>query len=219
MWAWIIALGLLMFFLAFNLLYVKVKFAYDLCYTDGQKTVGISFVPIFDRFRWEKVIAAPVSAGEWIDLATAMIEKRSTGNKPDTDHKKTVTSDMKRNKPTRFLNVSFSNYYRLFRLFMSHLVLEKFHWETSLGLGDPMQTALACGGIWAFKGNFMGMVSHFSSIEQVGLQVQPVYDDTGLSSKLDSIFKIRIVYIMLIIISASFISVRGYIDGYSARKA
>ncbi|MGE5391442.1 MAG: DUF2953 domain-containing protein [Deltaproteobacteria bacterium] len=137
----------------------------------------------------------------------------------EADNNNEVEQKKKQDKPARYLNVAFSDYYRLFRLFMSHLVLESFNWQTSLGLDDPMHTALACGGVWAFKGNFIGMLSHFSSLERVQLEVQPVYEDTGLSSRLDSIFKIRIVYIMLIIILASFISVRGYIDGYSARKA
>ncbi|NLW90656.1 MAG: DUF2953 domain-containing protein [Syntrophomonadaceae bacterium] len=214
---WLVAAGLLLLLLAFNLLYVKVKFSYDLRYVGQEKSIKLVFIPIFDRFRWEKNITAPGTAGDWINIAAGVLEKKSADDQPVA--KKQAPANSKRNKPARFLDVPIKDYYKLFRMFMSHLVLVKFTWQTSIGLDDPMHTALACGGIWTIKGNFIGIFSHYSSIEQVDLQVWPVYDDSGLSSKLDSIFKIRIVYIMFIIILASIISIRGYIDGYSARKA
>jgi len=219
MLVWIIAAGLGLLLLAFNLLYVRLQFACDLHYGEHQKSVEILFVPVFERFRWEKKIAAPTSPSEWIDLAQTMLSKKKAGSKNRSHAGIKPEQRKSHDKPLRFLNVPFADYYRIFRLFMSHLVLERLHWRTSLGLDDPMHTALVCGGVWTFKGNFLGFFSHFSSMEQVDLMVQPVYDTAGFSSQLDSIFKIRIVYIMLIIILASFISVRGYINGYSAREA
>lgn len=220
MWVWILLTGLALALIVLNLLYLRFQFTYDILYTGLEKSLCIKVVPVFKRFSWEKKISAPNSPSEWIDLAVGLIDKKKSGNKKQTTtipKNRKEKAGVKTSRP--ILKLPFWDYYRLFRMLMSRLVLEKLNWQTSLGLGDAMNTALACGGVWAFKGNFMGLVSHFTSMEEVELGVEPVYDQSGLASQLDSIFKIRIVYIMLIIIYASFISVRGYINGFAAGKA
>lgn len=220
MWVWLLLTGLFLALLVLNMLYLRFQFTYDLLFAEREKFLCIGVTPALKRFRWEKKISAPASAGEWLDLAAGFIDDRSSQEKNREDAGPKDFKGRKRSNPARhILKLPFADYYRLFRMLLSHVVLEKLDWRTSLGLDDAMNTALVCGGVWAFKGNFMGLVSHFSSLEQVELGVEPVYNQTGFSSQLDSIFKIRIVYIMLIIIVATFISVRGYINGRAARKA
>jgi|GEM_PF-880208 len=220
MWVWLLLSGLVVALIILNMLYLRFQFTYDLLFAEREKRLCIGVIPVFKRFRWEKKISAPASPGEWLDLAADFIDSRNSKekNREEADQKK--IKGRKRTNPGRhILKIPFADYYRLLRMLLSHVVLEKLDWQTSLGLDDAMNTALACGGVWAFKGNFMGLVSHLSSLEQVELGVEPVYNQTGFSSQLDSIFKIRIVYIMLIIIVGTFISVRGYINGRAARKA
>lgn len=220
MWIWLLLTGLVLVLIVFNMLYLRFQLTYDLLFAEREKYLCIGVIPVFKRFKWEKKISAPASAGEWLDLATGLIGSRSSKEKNREDAVPKNNKGRKRtNSDRHILKIPFRDYYHLFRILLSHVILEKLDWRTSLGLDDAMNTALACGGIWAFKGNFMGLVSHFSSLEQVELAVEPVYNQTGISSQLDSIFKIRIVYIMLIIIVATFISVRGYINGRAAGKA
>lgn len=212
---WVLISILILVLVVFNLIYVRIKFKYDLRYTQEEKSLTVVFVPIIQRFMWEKKMVAPGEASEWIDLIAAILNKKS-----DKSKTKNKAEELKRKAPNSVkLKLAFRDYYKLFRAFMSHLVLERFEWKTCLGLDDAMHTALACGGIWAFKGNMLALVSHFSSLEEVELGVEPVYNQSGFTSQLDSIMKIRIVYIMLIICYASFISIRGYINGRTARKA
>jgi len=220
MWVWILLTGLVLALITLNLLYLRFQFTYDILYTGREKRLFISVVPVFKRFGWEKKVYAPASPSEWIDLVAGLIDKKKPGNKHQTSTSQKNRKEETMVKPSQPMpKLRFFDYYRLFRMLMSRMVLERLKWRTSLGLDDPMNTALVCGGIWAFKGNFMGLISHFTSLEHVELGVEPVYNQTGFSSQLDSIFKIRIVYIMLIIIYASFISVRGYINGFAAGKA
>lgn len=218
MWFWILLTGLGLLLLIVNLLYVRIQFKYDLLWSGQEKRLFIVFIPIFKRFMWEKQMIAPQGAAEWLDLAVRMLKKENSSQATDKKDRKAAVNSRKRSGVSR-LKIPFRDYYRLFRFSMSHTVLERFYWQSSLGLEDAMQTALGCGGIWAFKGNLMGLISHFTSLEKVELDVQPVYNATGFSSQLDSILKIRIVYIMFIICFAGYISVRGYINGFTAGKA
>ncbi len=215
MLAWIIVTVVVLVLVFLNLIFIKAELQCDLVYGQEEKCITLCFIPVWRRFQWRKVMEIPESLPELFQMLMNIGQKRQerTPQRPEHDQRKSKA----RVQPSlRNKLKSWPDYWRLFRLFMRHLVLENFDWKTRMGLDDAMHTALACGGLWAVKGNLIGLICCFTQLEHVDLRVDPVYSHSYFSTRLDCIFKIRIVYIMLIISYVCFIIMRGYWNGFTA---
>ncbi len=80
------------------------------------------------------------------------------------------------------------------------LRLEKLDWETYIGLGDAMDTAICSGGLWAIKGNIIAFISARKRLELMKIKVQPDFSGKRLTSRLYCIVKMRLVHIIFIVV-------------------
>lgn len=195
----VIILTLFMALVIFNLLYIKVSIRSELILNQQEQYFKLVVDPVWRKFRYENEIFIPHDVNAW------------TGLWPSNKKKKRETG--------RFKHGPVSEYYRLFLSGMRHLVVQKLNWKTVVGLDDIMYTAVACGGIWALKGSVAGMLGNICQLRQLNLAVEPAYNHYSISSRADCIFKMRIVYIMLIASRILIIILRGYYHGVTAGKA
>ena len=116
-------------------------------------------------------------------------------------------------------NPNTSIYYRLVNFGAKYLVIERLDWSSSIGLNDAMYTAIGSGGLWAVKGTLVGFLSSKIRLQDVNLQVEPDFNGKKVVSRLYCILKMRIVHIILITFYFLVLIVRGYFNGFTARKA
>lgn len=116
-------------------------------------------------------------------------------------------------------NLDTSIYYRLVSFGAKYLVVERLDWSSGIGLNDAMYTAIGSGGLWAIKGMLVGFLSSKSRLQDINLQVEPDFNGEKVVSHLYCILKMRIVHIILITFYFLVLIVRGYFNGFTARKA
>lgn len=99
---------------------------------------------------------------------------------------------------------------------LRHILIEDLEWESTIGLEDASTTGIISGSLWAFKGSLLSILSSFSRIKNFTINVQPDFTSMAAHSRLSCILKIRIVHIIFIAGYATYLFVRGYINGYAA---
>lgn len=69
-----------------------------------------------------------------------------------------------------------------------------------VGTGDAASTAIACGAIWAILGSFRVQKDYYSFFEEADFGVRPNYQKKNFSIEFESIFVVKTVYIIYVII-------------------
>lgn len=137
-----------------------------------------------------------------------------------TEARKKSQEDTKNKEPARGKrNVAPSIYYRLISFGGKYLIIERLDWSSGIGLNDAMYTAIGSGGLWAIKGVLVGFLSSKSRLQDINLRVEPDFNEEKAVSRLYCILKMRIVHIILITFYFLVLIVRGYFNGFTARKA
>ena len=107
---------------------------------------------------------------------------------------------------------------KILRLILGSILVKKLEWNSIIGFENAMYTAIGAGSLWAIKGNLLSFLSSVTHLEACFVHVQPDFSTSTLSSQICCILKLRIVHIILIVVYAFGLNVRGYWRGIS-RKA
>lgn len=100
---------------------------------------------------------------------------------------------------------------------LKHLFrIQELKWNTVLGTGDAMTTALGTGSLWALKGTVIAYLSAEYEIHNLEVNICPDFEGNTCSSELFCIFKIRLVHIIHIIGYVFVVKIRRCINGYTA---
>lgn len=94
--------------------------------------------------------------------------------------------------------------------------IQELKWNTILGTGDAMTTALGTGSLWALKGSIIAYLSAVHKIHKLQVNISPDFNGNTSSSELFCIFKIRLVHIILIIGYVLVAKIRRCKNGYTA---
>lgn len=111
------------------------------------------------------------------------------------------------------------DYYKILKVSLGYLVIEKLEWETVIGTNDAMYTAVISGYLWAFKGSFVSILSSASNLKKINLDVQSDFKSDTCWSRMHCILKVRVVHIIFIATYLIVLKVRRYLSGYTGRKA
>lgn len=103
-----------------------------------------------------------------------------------------------------------------YRKLAKYAHLSEIKWDTVIGTGDAMYTALIIGSMWPFKGMLIAGITSRGVCEKVSINIQPDFEVKRIYSELDCIFKLRLVHIILIGIHIICLKIRRYINGYTA---
>ncbi|MGE5329604.1 MAG: DUF2953 domain-containing protein [Deltaproteobacteria bacterium] len=83
----------------------------------------------------------------------------------------------------------------------SGLKAAKLKLVTSIGAGDSALTAVLCGSVWAILGNLRMQKDYYNLFNNVEFSVNPNYKKKIFAIDVDSIFTIKTVYIIYVLIS------------------
>ncbi|WP_424766116.1 DUF2953 domain-containing protein [Paenibacillus sp. sgz302251] len=76
--------------------------------------------------------------------------------------------------------------------------LVEWNWNTSVGTGDAMWTAMATGFIWSVKTSVIGVLSQMVKLKtEPKMIVQPIYQHPAFTTELSCIAQIRFGYAIL----------------------
>lgn len=88
--------------------------------------------------------------------------------------------------------------YAIIKKFLRHVQLEIKQWETQIGTGDAMSTAIIVGVAWELKGIFLGLSSKYMLLnENPNLIVKPDFNNQVLNSRFECIFSFRVGYFIV----------------------
>lgn len=84
------------------------------------------------------------------------------------------------------------------RKVLSRLHITAWRWDSAIGAGDAMWTALAVGSYWALTGSLVGFVSRIMRLEcEPAIAVEPDYEQARYDTSMECIVRMRIGYAIL----------------------
>ncbi len=92
----------------------------------------------------------------------------------------------------------FSKHHFLMRMVRSTARVRIVNWRTVLGLDDAMNTALAVGVLWSFKGWILALVSCLSHPRETHIKVVPGFGDRTIESICHCEVLFRPAYLILV---------------------
>ncbi len=199
-----ITAGIILFLLLLSLLYIKINIRVEFFTSPGNTMLNLK-VSSFSK-DLQKKYSLQYDFNAILDYLTDAWKKRQ-------EDKQNKEAPRKKN------SLDTSIYYRLVNFGAQYLVVERLDWCSGIGLNDAMYTAIGSGGLWAVKGMLVGFLSSKSRLQDINLQVEPDFNGEKVVSHLNCILKIRIVHIILITFYFLVLIVRGYFNGFTARKA
>lgn len=194
--------GIVLFLLLLSLLYIKVIIRVEFFISPGNTTLTLKISSFLKELQKKYQLHY-----DFDTIPDYLIDawKKHKKDKKDVEVEKS--------------RLDTSIYYRLINFGAKYLVIERLDWNSGIGLNDAMYTAIGSGGLWAVKGTLAGVLSSKSRLQDINLQVEPDFNEKKLVSNLYCILKMRIVHIIFIIFYFLVLIVRGYFNGFTARKA
>lgn len=80
---------------------------------------------------------------------------------------------------------------------MDHVKLDKFQWETELGLEDAAVTAISTGFCWMIKGSVFTFISRRCPPEEICINVSPYYGGFKFETSFNCIITIKLGHIII----------------------
>lgn len=87
--------------------------------------------------------------------------------------------------------------------------IKKINWNTRLGMEDAAVLGIMTGVLWSIKGVIIGFILNNKIVEDLYVDVVPVYNTNNIEISFNCIIKVKIVYI----ITASFYGLKTKIKG------
>lgn len=123
--------------------------------------------------------------------------RRQMSAQPDSESKSRVGVRTVRQQieDFRMLTRYTDRFYNWVGQTLRRVKLEEWHWQTRVGAGDAVWTAMACGAAWAVQGTVLGICSQLFSLRaEPRMTVAPVYSHEHFSTEWSCIAKIRFGY-------------------------
>lgn len=190
---WVLSFALLcLVILLVSLIYIKLQIVIDLFDNDHKRTMNVALLPKileYENIDLDKLNINYSKLWAWISRQKEQEYKSEIEESPD---KKLLRSGFFQ------FHGKIHNYYKVLRVAIRYIIIDKFSWRTRVGLDDAMYTALAAGSIWAFKGSLLSFLSTRKQLKLFTIEVQPDFSSQILTTHLNCILKVRIGHIILV---------------------
>lgn len=90
----------------------------------------------------------------------------------------------------------YSDYRIIIDYIWEKIVIEKFKWETDIGLQEPYYLSILYGFLWAIKSFIISYIMSKKEIDDMAINITPIYNTNKIATRFNCIIKIRIVYII-----------------------
>jgi hypothetical protein len=82
--------------------------------------------------------------------------------------------------------------------FLKKVTIQRFEWQSAIGVGDAVYTGVAAGALWSVKGAIVGVLSNYLRMKEMPkIMVQPNFQQMVTSTDLLCMFQFRIGHAML----------------------
>jgi hypothetical protein len=82
--------------------------------------------------------------------------------------------------------------------FLKKVTIQRFEWQSAIGVGDAVYTGVAAGALWSVKGAIIGVLSNYLRMKEMPkIMVQPNFQQMVTSTDLLCMFQFRIGHAML----------------------
>ena len=86
----------------------------------------------------------------------------------------------------------------IIKSFLKKVSIQKFEWQSTIGIGDAVYTGVAAGALWSIKGSIIGVLSNYLRMKEMPkLMVQPNFQQMITSTDLSCMIQFRIGYAIL----------------------
>lgn len=131
-----------------------------------------------------------------------MYESNTSVNKTKkTDEKKeriTPRKAVKWRKQTKKFLSEIHNFYAIIKVFLKHVKIDLFKWESKIGTGDAMVTGILNGLLWGVKGSIIGLISkYFRMTEKPIFSVVPEYNKVLYHSMFECILRFKVGHVIV----------------------
>jgi len=76
------------------------------------------------------------------------------------------------------------------------VIIEKFEWETTVGIDDAAITAVASGALWAIKSNIIAVLLNRYEFKELHINVKPCYDNECIFTTINCIIMFKTGHII-----------------------
>lgn len=126
-------------------------------------------------------------------------EEASRGKTLDKDWRGLASPDIRRRlMQGMMLRREFIKRRWLGRMMRSAVKVRILNWKTVVGMDDAMNTALAAGALWSFKGWILALVSCLSRLHYHRIEVVPSFGGQRIESSCHCEVLFRLAYLMII---------------------
>ena len=81
--------------------------------------------------------------------------------------------------------------------FLKHVQIDKYQWESIIGTGDAVNTAVLTGVIWGLKGSLLGLITAYVKLApKPFIKVIPEYSKEIFQSRFECILRFRVGYLI-----------------------
>lgn len=88
--------------------------------------------------------------------------------------------------------------HRIVRKFLKTISIKEFSWHTMVGIGDAAYTGMLTGAIWALKGSFIGLISHYMKLKAAPtITITPQFQFAVSQTVISCIIQFRIGHAMV----------------------
>lgn len=129
-----------------------------------------------------------------------MAELEGKSGRPVAKKKKKVSAPGMGRLVNLFLNAigKLKKYYPVILFMLKRVKLNRFHWRTEIGTGEPSQTGILVGTAWGLKGFTLSLIYRlFAPGVRPVIHIAPSYEKACFNTFLDCIFEVRIGHIIL----------------------
>jgi len=138
------------------------------------------------------------SPKEGVKYETDTTISNNKNNKSKKKHRVTPAETKKWHHNYKDLLANVQDFYGIITLFLRHVYIEKYRWETKIGVGEPMETGVLVGIAWSIKSSILGIVSKFVRLRgKPFVNINPDFDHELFQTHFECIVRFRVGNVIL----------------------
>ncbi|MDP4106575.1 MAG: DUF2953 domain-containing protein [Bacillota bacterium] len=196
---WLVFILIILLFLFILIIFSKITIYLNYYHHKDDDNLKVEMRLWFGLIRIKKQI--PLIKVD--DNSPSIILKESEKSNEETENNEKV----KQITPQKLIN-SLKNFREIlehvFQLnsivknFLKKVTIQRFEWQSAIGVGDAVYTGVAAGALWSVKGAIIGVLSNYLRMKEMPkIMVQPNFQQMVTSTDLLCMFQFRIGHAML----------------------
>jgi hypothetical protein len=199
---WLLVFILVIALILLLLLTTKLTISINYYHHNDNDDLQIEFRIWFGLIRYKKKI--PFVKIDENSPSIIIKSKSAMGNDDNVENteydvKQFTKNDFLENyRRMNFLLKKVVHLHTIIKKFLQKISINKFEWQTMIGVGDAAHTAIVTGVLWSIKGNMTGLLSQYFKLKVMPvISITPHFQANVIQTRVSCIFQFRIGYAIL----------------------